>query len=625
MNAPDRLATLVAEHDRMVVEMFKLGGPLEADTDILFTDDIPDQYEGYVLNEVTRQWEPDKNAREAPERDWSPILRHRIECMRHYLPKLEAEARAKAEQQRIKAEEQRKQNEQHARRKAEEDAKKTAEKAAIKARWDRVGELVWAALDSFTGFTPAGFIEWFNEYCPEDQDTAWDFGAGVRHYLASLLLLMKTDSVQRKAKQADAIVERMTALHGHHLIDPRRELPSTVAQFDDERYVPPHCQWHGGYGEKRRLQWIKYSDVGDAWDEFEWDTLPTLTDPPLDTIQRLIDAAPVRAADEVADATEIDWDVRGLIQHGTVVLVTAKPKVGKSFFTGDLTLALAGDAKEWRGLRTVPGRHALYLNAEGSMSQRLAAHKKAHGDKLPKKFFTMPLKVKLDSIGMAALTQQIASHEDDHGRVDILIIDPLARAIAGSEVSDRDMAAFIDNAEALTAGGTRTVIVVHHLGKDESAGPRGHSSLSGAVTAEIRITLDPKTGIRHVSVPFCREAEEWAGARFRLRPVELGQDKFGEPLQSAVVEWVGGTAKESMPKLGKNQRAVLACLQALSAEIGEPDDAGHVRVPLNVLMDRAGVEMEIADVKRIPERVRGVLKSMEAHVGFDGEAAWVRT
>jgi hypothetical protein len=445
----------------------------------------------------------------------------------------------------------------------------------------------------------------------------------VQHYFGSVLFLMKDDSVVRKGKHADAIIERIVALHGS-VFDSEGKLPSTVKQFDDEHYVPPGCDWgRDSYGD-RVLRWGERLHEHDkaVYKEFVADSLPELLDPPWDVIERMRESAPVRAADEVAGAEEVDWIVRGLIQRGTVVLVTAKPKVGKSFLTSDLTLTLASTVPEWMGLKIVPGKHVLYLNAEGAMSQRLAAYKKVHG-KLPKKFYTMSLKVKLDTVGMAALTQQIAAHEAEHGKVDILVIDPLARALSGSEVSDKDMAGFIDHAEALTEGGRRTVIVVHHLGKDESAGPRGHSSLSGAVTAELRLNLDPKTGIRVLSVPFCREAEEWAGARFRLAPVELGKDRFGETIHSAVVERVGGAAADALPKMGKNQKAVLTCMRALSAEIGQADGSGHVRVPLDVLQARAAAEMGVKDAKRIPERVGLVLKSLEAQIGSDEEAAWL--
>ena len=629
MKTPD-LAELIAQHDGLLAEMMALGGPPELYYDC-WLDSFPDQYDD--APEPVRVLDAngiptgDYNYELIDKGHWPTAdqsrgwLTHRIGCMERFLPVLRAEAEREAEEKaRIEAdrlEAQRKQFEQFAKAKSE----KAAELAAYIAKWGPARNAAWGVIENFADYTPAGLLKCFEEDVVEDYQVRWRIGTCVQTYLGTLLFLMKASSVVRKSKYADAIIERIVALHGS-VLDPERKLPSTVKQFDDEKYIPPGYGWDRGYDGDRDLRPERMHEFDEAVLEpfFDVDELPTLLDPPRDLIERMRESAPVRAADDIADADEVDWDVRGLIQRGTVVLVTAKPKVGKSFLTSDLTLALASDNPEWMGLKTVPGKHVLYLNAEGAMSQRLAAYKKRHG-KLPKKFFTMPLKVKLDTIGMAALVQQIKGHEDDHGRVDVLVIDPLARAIPGSEVSDRDMAAFIDSAESLTGGGTRTVIVVHHLGKDESAGPRGHSSLSGAVTAEIRLTLDPKTGVRHISVPFCREAEEWAGGRFRLAPVPLGKDRFGETIHSAVVERVGGAAQDSLPKMGKNQKAVYAVLQALSAEIGEQDDAGLVRVPLAVLIDRAGSELGIEPKRRV-ERIKAALTALEGAVGFDGEAAW---
>ena len=72
------------------------------------------------------------------------------------------------------------------------------------------------------------------------------------------------------------------------------------------------------------------------------------------------------------------------------------------------------------------------------------------------------------------------------GPLAIVVIDTLNRVMpGGDENSSEDMGAVIAAAKLIEREFDCVVLFVHHSGKDEAKGSRGHSSLKGATDAEI--------------------------------------------------------------------------------------------------------------------------------------------
>ena len=69
------------------------------------------------------------------------------------------------------------------------------------------------------------------------------------------------------------------------------------------------------------------------------------------------------------------------------------------------------------------------------------------------------------------------------------MLDTLNRSLAGSESDDKDMAAYIKAADAIREAFGCVVVVVHHCGVQETR-PRGHTSLTGAVDAQLAVKRD---------------------------------------------------------------------------------------------------------------------------------------
>src|ERR671910_3644702 len=68
-------------------------------------------------------------------------------------------------------------------------------------------------------------------------------------------------------------------------------------------------------------------------------------------------------------------------------------------------------------------------------------------------------------------------------------LDTLNRSLTGSESSDEDMSSYVNAADAIREAFTCFVGIVHHCGIDSSR-PRGHTSLTGAVDAQIAVKRD---------------------------------------------------------------------------------------------------------------------------------------
>src|SRR5215213_6257314 len=70
-----------------------------------------------------------------------------------------------------------------------------------------------------------------------------------------------------------------------------------------------------------------------------------------------------------------------------------------------------------------------------------------------------------------------------------VVLDTLNRSLRGSESSDEDMSAYVNAADAIREAFQCAVVVVHHCGIDGTR-PRGHTSLTGAVEAQLAVKRD---------------------------------------------------------------------------------------------------------------------------------------
>ena len=232
--------------------------------------------------------------------------------------------------------------------------------------------------------------------------------------------------------------------------------------------------------------------------------------------------------------------VEGLLTTASMSVVYGPSNCGKTFFIVDLALHVAM-GKPYRG-REVDRGAIVYLSLEGAQGirNRLTAfreHYHLDGQALP--FVAMPKPVNLlnddaDVSAVIALVQHVAT--ETGLPVSMVIVDTLSRAMAGgNENSPEDMTAIVGNCDRIRDETGSHVCIVHHSGKDEAKGARGHSSLRAATDTEIEIKRDPELTFSSVRIAKQRDLEAAEPFGFTLQTVGLGINRRGKDVTSCVV------------------------------------------------------------------------------------------
>ncbi len=275
--------------------------------------------------------------------------------------------------------------------------------------------------------------------------------------------------------------------------------------------------------------------------------------------------------------------VKGLIPRVGLTVVWGPPKCGKTFWAFDLFMHVAlGWA--YRGHRVIQGT-VVYCALEGVTG--LAARKEAfrlsflgkHQGPVPFHVMSTPLSLAADQRAFVAdIARQIPNTPPA-----VIVIDTLNRSIAGSESDDRDMSAYIRAADDLKNAFGCSVVVIHHSGLDASR-PRGHTSLPGAVDAQISVKRDAANQII-ATVGLFKDGPEGEVITSSLRVVEVGTDAEGETITSCIIEQVDGPgqpAKASSP-MPKGAKIALNALHEAINDVGKPSASDHIPAAAKVV------------------------------------------
>ena len=139
----------------------------------------------------------------------------------------------------------------------------------------------------------------------------------------------------------------------------------------------------------------------------------------------------------------------------------------------------------------------------------------------------------------------------------------------GNENTSEDMGAFIALIKRIAGELGCLVLAVHHSGKDEARGSRGHSSLLGAIDVEIEIKREAnEPGILKLSKQ--RDGEPGLEFGFDLKTVLMGIDSDVQEVKTCVVvetdaAEVRKARRQQRGPTGRNQRRVWDALTELEA------------------------------------------------------------
>jgi hypothetical protein len=255
---------------------------------------------------------------------------------------------------------------------------------------------------------------------------------------------------------------------------------------------------------------------------------PADSSEPVTAVELIRDA--VLHGDAITKLPALQPLVEGWLDLNSLALLYGRAGSGKSFVATDLGLSVA-TGSWWHGHPVdTSGVEVLYVVAEGAAGtgKRLEAWK--HLNRHPAEIHRMhwlPQPVSfLDVIASAALAQ-VAGELN----AKLVIIDTLARAMpGGDENGARDMSLAITAADRIRNATGACVLLVHHTGKDQSAGARGHSSLLGAVNTELE--LKSTDGLITITNTKQKDHAEQQPLRLALVPVpEHDSAAIGTPAQ----------------------------------------------------------------------------------------------
>jgi KaiC/GvpD/RAD55 family RecA-like ATPase len=276
--------------------------------------------------------------------------------------------------------------------------------------------------------------------------------------------------------------------------------------------------------------------------------------------------------------------VKDFLEREQTSLIVGAMQTGKTFLALDLGLHVAA-GREWFGRRVSLGA-VVYVACEAGRSiiNRVAAWKIAHGYEentaIPFAAVTSPIDLcHADMSDLDRLMATIRAAGFERGA--LIVIDTVSRALAGGdENSPGDMGAIVYSLDRLRDEFHCHASAVHHFGKDTGRGARGHSLLSANLDTVVEVSRDEAIKTSIATVTKQRDGATGATIAFRLRQIELGRNKDGDPVTSCVVEaaeiqQVG--ARKTKPPLSASQKRVLELLgEAIVRGGAVPPTCNHI-------------------------------------------------
>lgn len=265
------------------------------------------------------------------------------------------------------------------------------------------------------------------------------------------------------------------------------------------------------------------------------------------------------------------------LNQETVNVLFGPSGSGKSFLTLDLAMSLAA-GNDWAGYKCRQKMSVLYVCTESgsSFGKRVVAARRRYGIKQGAPLTEHPFAyypAHVDLLHNKDHLKLIAKLVDDLERLSgykcgLVIVDTLSAAFGGGNENGEDMTKFVNNMSEIKYRKKVSVLIVHHTGKNENAGARGHSSLKGNIDSEIQVKSE-KRGERYLrSFTSTKQKDDKIGdcKQFGLRVVELALDEDSDPITTCAVVLEDDDGFESVfPKpedlLAGNKRAAFLTMQ----------------------------------------------------------------
>ena len=319
------------------------------------------------------------------------------------------------------------------------------------------------------------------------------------------------------------------------------------------------------------------------------------------------------------------WLVKDVLPTQGIASIFGPSGSGKSFLLIDLIASIV-TGEPWFGHDTVKCKVlCVVLEGQAGFRQRIRAWEEHNGQFLPTEqtaFMFDSFRLNVDD-DVADLDVAIKAAQG----LNVVFIDTLNRAAPNAdENNSQQMGMLISAASKLQASIDGLVVLVHHTGKDQSRGMRGHSSLYAAMDAAIEVSRqDNKRSWKLLKAKDGKDGDVFA---FDLVPFEF-TEADGHVVNSCVVEALPETHSfrlaSTRPK-GANERIVYEAVLTLltsSLEIGKgnaPPEVPCVEVNFAINQTKSLLPVE---PKRQSERTKAAIEQLVRSGHLECEDKWL--
>jgi hypothetical protein len=270
---------------------------------------------------------------------------------------------------------------------------------------------------------------------------------------------------------------------------------------------------------------------------------------------------------DIKNLPPVEWLVKGVLPRRGFAAIYGPSGSGKSFLALDLAAHIACGTP-WFGIRTTSAPVVyVMLEGVGGLRARVEAWEREHGPPNEKNSCFCTEEFRLGDIDdIERLGQSVP-------KGGVVIVDTLNRAAPTmDENSSGDMGKVLVGAKRLQELVDGVVIVIHHTGKDQSRGLRGHSSLHASLDAAIEVTrIDNQ---RAWKIAKAKDAEDGGEYPFRLKRHVLGKDADGDDITSNTIEPGAPGMKKPKEPSGALQKLAIRALRKATAASQTTGKAG---------------------------------------------------
>jgi len=274
-----------------------------------------------------------------------------------------------------------------------------------------------------------------------------------------------------------------------------------------------------------------------------------------------------------------EWIIKNIIPATGIGTIFGQSGTFKSFLLLDMLAAISNGTR-WFG-RSVKPRPTIYIPFEGKggLPNRVKAWRAANKNVSTGIYFiTQPINLR-DKRDREAIISKFTSKDWLEGPP-VIAIDTLAAAGNGfDENSSKDMGEMVGALRTFEERLRTFVCAVHHSGKDESKGMRGHSNLHGACDLEIECYREENDSQfdAHFKLGKVKEGEAGLTFDFQMerKPVSDQADEDGDWVFSLAI-----TTVQATPVTDNEMDAVLTLIRQgdISAKKIE-DTLSHISRP----------------------------------------------